>query len=113
MLAAVAGALVVPSPRFTAVRPRQVHHEDHDAERAQGHGPSRSRRRHATIAQAAVVAGHYAALGPRSPQSGDRPDTCSQFGDYHWCERATLVHAGERSVRRRAMVLGHTFTVAG
>ena len=112
----VAGAVARACQRPAA---RQIHDEGHDAEHVKGTSTfTFAKGGTYTIAQggAVVVHGHYAALGSEitlSRETGSR--ACPQFGDYHWKRTGKTLKPTRVSdpCAGRALVLGHTFTVAG
>jgi len=120
MLAAIAGALVVPSLALASGPPLARYTTKVTT-------PSALKGTWAftfakggtyTIAQggAVVVHGHYAALGSEITLSRETgPRACPQFGDYHWKRTGKTLKFTRVSdpCAGRAMVLGHAFTVAG
>lgn len=119
MLAAMAAALVVPSLAL-ASGPPLARYTAKIATPSQLKGTwafTFAKGGTYTIAQggAVVVHGHYAALGSEITLSRETgPRACSQFGDYHWKRAGKTLKLTRVSdpCTGRALVLGHTFTVA-
>jgi hypothetical protein len=119
MLAAMAAALVVPSLAL-ASGPPLARYTAKIATPSQLKGTwafTFAKDGTYTIAQGAavVVHGHYAALGSEITLSRETgPRACSQFGDYHWKRAGKTLKFTRVSdpCAGRALVLGHTFTVA-